>query len=945
MIARLWWKEARQVWPIWAFLAGLGLLWMNLLRWYVNTGPGPRIALVGQAILITFVYLFLIGAAVFAGERENRTLGLLDALPVERWRVWVAKASFAATTTAALGVLLSLFAVALEGPPPAGGRDLVGFFLLCGVGWSLFWSALSGNALLAAALGMASLGLTFIQLNWGTPYMLEAPRSDTLTVWHWVIAVALIPASAAILQLGGPPQSPPSGPRRRSRVPLVERPEIERAEPIAGRRRFAAVWLSSLSSLVWQALRETWPVWWPVAVMGVGLPVAWAVGLSPNEATPWLLSLLLVSLILGVNVFNAENRGGTQRFLAHHGARPGVVWLVKLAVGLATAAPIWFTVLLLAMYTLASGRSALTPTVWPSLAHFAFYAQGAIVIVSLFTGGFAAGAWCGMVFRRGITAGMVSLVLWLVICLPASFLAFGGLVWPTHLIWIPIGILAVTWAWSGDWLLDRPGFGRWARLGLYSATAAGVLFSAHVAERVWTVPTLDPADRERIFQFARIGAPVPPEENAADLYREVGLNNLGYPPIGIENQDFHDIIHENWDPNNPEILAWLSRNEANLEMLRRAAAMPACRFRDLRKLTLFSMNESEPGMNGFAPALTVSGRVRLARGDLKGAWTDIEALLRMGRQFSGLNPFHVRWWGIYAESWGLSLAMRWAADPRQTAESLEEARALFRALPPLPSLADQLRADALVVHNTSELPREEIVLGGLSNHAVRSSATKLALDAMTTPWELVRARRVYDLLAAVRIQLAEREPERFIAFPRPEDILGAPAIGEGSSATTARAKKLVRLARTTPLAMEGTRRFGMIVSLSSDDNNVPRRAFDVILGLRLWQVQHGGRLPRSLDELEAADPEIRESLIDPHAKPPAQFGYVPSRGQTLPRLGLFTPLRGDQSTQVRLEPTDGHMLLYSVGPDGNDDRAAFSLNSQKQGDIVFPIQDDVPPPG
>ena len=65
------------------------------------------------ALFWTCLYAFAVAAAAFAGERETRTLGLLDALPVERWRLWLAKSSFALASTLALGLVL--FAAACAG--------------------------------------------------------------------------------------------------------------------------------------------------------------------------------------------------------------------------------------------------------------------------------------------------------------------------------------------------------------------------------------------------------------------------------------------------------------------------------------------------------------------------------------------------------------------------------------------------------------------------------------------------------------------------------------------------------------------------------------------------------------------------------------------------------------------------------------------------------------
>src|SRR4051794_381937 len=105
MVARLWWKDVRQFWPIWVLLAAvaLGVQGLALHYGYVEARQG------GMAVAALFwacLYGFAVAAAAFAGERETRTLGLLDLLPVERWRLWLAKSSFALASTMALGLIL-----------------------------------------------------------------------------------------------------------------------------------------------------------------------------------------------------------------------------------------------------------------------------------------------------------------------------------------------------------------------------------------------------------------------------------------------------------------------------------------------------------------------------------------------------------------------------------------------------------------------------------------------------------------------------------------------------------------------------------------------------------------------------------------------------------------------------------------------------------------------
>ena len=82
---------------------------------------------------------------------------------------------------------------------------------------------------------------------------------------------------------------------------------------------------------------------------------------------------------------------------------------------------------------------------------------------------------------------------------------------------LPVAFLVVTWAWSGDWLLDRPAPGRYLRLGLILAGTFGVLLGGYAGVRVWSIPDPGPiAAPSCLDRRARS----PPDRNAADLYRE-----------------------------------------------------------------------------------------------------------------------------------------------------------------------------------------------------------------------------------------------------------------------------------------------------------------------------------------------------------------------------------------------------------------------------------------
>ena len=87
MLARLWWKEFRVFYPVWlALLLAAGLLQVLFVTIYREAIPPGT--LIVAALSWAGLYAFASGAAAFAGERESKTLGFLDALPVSRWTLW-----------------------------------------------------------------------------------------------------------------------------------------------------------------------------------------------------------------------------------------------------------------------------------------------------------------------------------------------------------------------------------------------------------------------------------------------------------------------------------------------------------------------------------------------------------------------------------------------------------------------------------------------------------------------------------------------------------------------------------------------------------------------------------------------------------------------------------------------------------------------------------------
>ena len=101
--------------------------------------------------------------------------------------------------------------------------------------------------------------------------------------------------------------------------------------------------------------------------------------------------------------------------------------------------------------------------------------MGVIASFALLLGSTAVGQLCGMIFPRGITAGLIALVVLITVLILVGPL-FSMQLMPTWvMLGIPLVILAVSFSWSGEWLLDRPGARRWVKLGLLLFAGFGLL--------------------------------------------------------------------------------------------------------------------------------------------------------------------------------------------------------------------------------------------------------------------------------------------------------------------------------------------------------------------------------------------------------------------------------------------------------------------------------------
>jgi hypothetical protein len=896
MYMRLWWKDARQFWPVWVFLALAATVTQGLLVHY--GGPDvQRGGILGVfALCWTTLYAFAVGAAAFAVERETGTLQFLDILPASRPVVWAGKFSFAFVSTLALaGILLLIAAFGSEQWGMGWGfRGLMNAlpmagFLLQGLALGMFCSAMMGNALLAA---VAAIGLTTLswfglltRLDQFSGYAYDPLESLT---WHiGVVLTALVGSYIAFTwsrrTRRGPlgirfqlpiavswngstrarrataqarPSVAPESPTLVPPMPIAFAASTVTARPWSADQPRPRSWFTELRYLTWEARREGWRIWCYLLAFGLILPMGYYlvvnIFIMPMRdlsfALPWNG---LVALVAGISVFGLENRGRSYRFVVHHGARPGIVWLAKLAVWCFGLAIIWVPIIVVS-----SEPSVMPPRVREELFRFVYYLPF----------GFAVAQLCGMVIPRGITAGLIAMVMTLSLGGAQAALIQGGMMPVWGLVAMPVALLVVTWAWSGDWLLGRPAPGRYIRLALILAGTFGVVLGGYAGVRAWSIP--DPGPIAAPSAWA-VTASLPPDRNAADLYREAARE------LGSSSTDPRERA--------PKVL----------DLIRQAAARPDCRFSQPERLTLLNGPDLPP-MRDLAGFVIDQARDRLGHSDLAGAWDDIVVLLRMARHVSEGATMFEELQALAIEKEALDLAREWTTAPGQTPERLRAAIAAYRDLPRLTPAAEVVRGDAILFERTIDLPTDdikglflEIIVGPMNlAHGNIPIWASLYIDLITTPWERERSRRVNRQFASTLIRNASLEPWQ-------------QQLGPG--------RPIAHDLESSPLAKYLEANTGTCLDVENR-NEVARRVLVQVMAIRAWQLRHGGHFPARLEEL--VPDELPSLPVDPYSGRP--FGY--------------------------LSHSQADKFLYSVGPDGRDDRGvAFAPNSSAL-DIVFPIR-------
>jgi hypothetical protein len=108
------------------------------------------------------------------------------------------------------------------------------------------------------------------------------------------------------------------------------------------------------------------------------------------------------------------------------------------------------------------------------------------------------------------------------------------------------------------------------------------------------------------------------------------------------------------------------------------------------------------------------------------------------------------------------------------------------------------------------------------------------------------------------------------------------------------------------------------------------------MAIREWQLRHDGQFPAELEDLV---PGLLAALpVDPYSGKPFRYvEWTPPRPPKRDESGPAGFMAGGFGNGWNWPA--GTRLLYSVGPDRNDDRGRQPLHQADTGDIIF----DIPP--
>lgn len=882
MLVRIWWKEGRSIAPIALTLAAT----LVALQWFLLAYGGREIrggVLVPIALGWAVLYALVVGSASFAGEREARMMGFLDALPVGRGMLWLGKASFAMGSSLLLGVAFRL--AGQVGYPGVEAKVSIhlpavdSFFAVLLVEaaiWGLFWSSVSKHALTAGVLAvLTTASLAGPEANaWSDFHSRDGFHSLNVGFLAFRVALMAVALGCSWLVVRAELEgwSFPSRAPRATSEGLVAPARARR--PV---RLDPAFW-----SIAWQTVREGRAVWAQATLLALAIPGLELFISGPGSSNLVLLlgMFLLALLIQGVSVFGLENAAGTRQFLDNQAVSPRTAWAAKVAA--------WLLGVVVTTVLLVIGSTAVALVLGRGvvLGEVIRDSRGLVFFLSICANCLATGMVGGMVFPRRITAALLSGVTAVAVVAPQVGLFQAEMIPAWSLVLVPSALVGISLLWAGDWLAVRGDWRRWGRLAALGFVPAVVLCLWYVAARAWGIPDIGP-------QFDPTTRPAGTATGLNGDYRRVAAPLAASANIAEARAAASGLEESGWKGASPEVIGAWERHRAVIDEARRLAARPGplpCDDRPVPSESAIPVpREDRPlfdSLTNLAALLALDGIERRSRADFAGAWEDILAQYRMSSQAAAGASTLIDYSSAMRLAEGALLqALAWAREQGLTRDNIQDARRAIQDLP-LPTMVAVLRAESGRIEAALDLPTETWVdalasgpssgrRGAGADDGLEGGLERIGLAWFVVPsWERERARRLVREATRLAIQLAQNDVHEldaeapFWPSARRRWVPAVPGSKPSGPAYLA-----------TPMAGP---ELSLLIGAERvyDRELANRRALDTFLALRAWQVGHEGRAPESLAELIPG--ELERIPADPFSPTGGPLGYNPMTAPSLP---------------------------------------------------------------
>jgi ABC-type transport system involved in multi-copper enzyme maturation permease subunit len=943
MMTSLLWKEYREhrsVWVAMAVLAVVSLLvaaeWLMPQGWKA-AGEDAGGALAGGGLILTAMYGLVCGAMMFAGERESRGMGYLDALPLSRAELWWSKCLIGILfillySAVVVGVGLFVGVLGPHGLAP-GWAIVVPLVALETFALGLCASTFCRTVLSAVAFA-ALLPLPVMWLLSGMCLAMSTdPGGKMTTLPLTLIFHGLATLGALGLSLG-------TFVERDFEARFVLKPRASSYGTVAPKRqpRRATV-------LLWLVLRQGAVLVAVLCVLGFLLGLA----LPATGAGLWPVATLSLGVACGTAVFMGEQAEGAFKFWGDQRLPVGWLWLRRSGFWAGVAAGVCALMLLAALiHAAAQGDVSDDPEMlFEKLLGVSANNRGVgspLAFLVLWPAyGFAVGQLCALVWRKSAVAVVVAVLNSAgVACLWVPSLLGGGL-YVVQVLGAPLLLLAgcrlVLWDWVTDRLRTRAAVARLAGAVVLAVAWLGAGFVARVAE----VPSEDePFDR------AALKASVlnPDEGRAALKVREalqtmkeredqaakMGVRPAGFvPPPALplgpvpvpRPEEVDGVVEHGWEAVPPQMNDWLNkvtddpgpiavpvrgttvvgllgapRGQGPLlaaPVLMALRTWPALLAEGARMPpgVLISPLDDSAGKGLAADAhraaalLSARALQLQARGATEEALDHLLIVLALSRHLRHQAPTYSYLEGVETERLALDGLGHWlnrlGPEPKLLRRALDGLSEHEAGLPPV---TEALAAEYLRFRETLDKGR---VVGG--------QGTDTEAILVQTPWEMGRARRLTGALFAGRRRMAESGD----IVPQSDDDLFADWLSDAGRAGPGR---LGRLAHSSWLA--GSLPVTAPVQRAAQLSLCRARAARLQVALALYQAEHGQAAAALDDLVPGVLPDLPE---DPYSRGP--FHYRVSKKE---QLAWPRQLPGG----VREVPA-GQGILWSVGPDGSDD--------------------------